>query len=273
MGWYNCYDYVKVNGNNANAYKISDGANIDNIGILFHGNASEFAATIGGISGAYSFPQGTYETLSDNQKYEIIAANGSKIYMRRYYDFGDCIAIGYNLPNDASNHDVFSTGSWNGYWSNAIISVMFFYSDASKTVLQPLIVSYNTSGYTAWQGYETNMSKERTDLITGGGVVIPYTWKSWLQLSGNAGMFLMDLSTIDDEVIGDGRTAYETFDNTKFNLNSLTDLYTMTINLLNGQETTIAYCGDNYLTATKRTTLVNDVTTVYVTLKFYFRSS
>lgn len=101
---------------------------------------------------------------------------------------------------------------------------------------------------------------------------IHYSWTSWPQLSGNDGMFLMDLSKIDDSIIGDGSTVYETFDSSLFDLNSLTDLYTMTVNLLNGQETTIAYCGDNYLTATKRTTLVNDVTTVYVTLKFYFRS-
>lgn len=105
-----------------------------------------------------------------------------------------------------------------------------------------------------------------------GSIVPTYTWTSWPQISGNDGMFLMNLSTIDDSIIGDGSTVYETFDNTKFTLNSLTDLYTMTINLLNSQETTIAYCGDNYLTATKRTTLVNSVTTVYVTLKFYFRS-
>ena len=99
-----------------------------------------------------------------------------------------------------------------------------------------------------------------------------FTWTSWPQLSGNNGMYLMDLSKIDDSIIGDGSTAYETFDSSLFDLKALTDLYTMTINLLNSQETTIAYCGDNYLTATKRTTLVNNVTTVYVTLKFYFRS-
>lgn len=113
---------------------------------------------------------------------------------------------------------------------------------------------------------------ELENAILQGYLAPDYTWTSWPQLSGNNGMFLMDLSKIANSIIGDGSTAYETFDSTLFTLNQLTDLYTMTINLLNNQETTIAYCGDNYLTATKRTTLVNDVTTVYVTLKFYFRS-
>ena len=99
-----------------------------------------------------------------------------------------------------------------------------------------------------------------------------YTWTCWPQLSGNDGMFLMNLSTIDDSIIGDGTTAYETFDGTLFDIEPLTELYKFVYNLQNGQETKIVYCGDNYITATRRTTYVNDVTTVYVTLKFYFRS-
>ena len=99
-----------------------------------------------------------------------------------------------------------------------------------------------------------------------------YTWKCWPQLSGNAGTFLMDLSMIAEEIIGDGSTPFESFDGSDFDLVPQSELYALVQNLLNAQETTIAYCGDNYLTATRRTTLVNDVTTVYVTLKFYFRS-
>lgn len=101
---------------------------------------------------------------------------------------------------------------------------------------------------------------------------VEYDWKSWLQLSGNAGMFLMDLSTIDDELIGDGETAYETFDPAGFNIIPQSELYPLVANLLNGQESKIVFCGDNYITATRRSTFVNDVLTVYVTLKFYFRS-
>lgn len=133
------------------------------------------------------------------------------------------------------------------------------------------ILPYWIEGNEFWFGHQSSQSYNLTHYSAPVPAII-YDWSSWPQLSGNAGMFLMNLSTIDDATIGDGETVYETFDGSPFTLESLTDLYAMTINLLNGQETTIAYCGDNYLNAIKRTTFVNDVTTVYVTLKFYFRS-
>lgn len=99
-----------------------------------------------------------------------------------------------------------------------------------------------------------------------------YIWHSWPQLAGNAGMFLMNLSTIDDTLIDDGETAYETFDPTGFNIVPQSELYPLVTNLLNGQESKIIFCGDNYVTATRRSTYVNNILTIYVTLKFYFRS-
>ena len=104
------------------------------------------------------------------------------------------------------------------------------------------------------------------------GVSSGYSWECWPQLAGNANTFLMNLSLIDNSIIGDGSTPYETFDGSYFTLENISRLYNLVVNLLNGQETVIAYCGDNYLTATRRTTYVNDITTIYCTLKFYFRS-
>ena len=99
-----------------------------------------------------------------------------------------------------------------------------------------------------------------------------YTWKPFSQLSGNDGQFLMDLTTIDESIIGDGETLTFVTDETKVNVMSRTNLYNLAVNMLDGQEYTIAYCGDNYLTMKRRTDVTAAGTDIYVTLKFYFRS-
>lgn len=159
----------------------------------------------------------------------------------------------------------FALSNFPAYGAYTFVFVKF------ETLAETYILPYLIEGNAFWFGHLGDKGYDLT-YYAPPVPVVQYSWTSWPQLAGNDGMFLMDLSKIDDNIIGDGSTAYETFDSSLFDLKSLTDLYTMTINLLNSQETTIAYCGDNYLTATKRTTLVNDVTTVYVTLKFYFRS-
>lgn len=206
----------------------------------------------------------TFQYMIGKLRVEIEVQNAEQDYWGftlHFYDDRSTPAI--NIFN------VSSAIHYNGQWN--ITYVIMIDEDGNYRLCQ--YNQNNSDNYYGWYGKTDYVNLELFDgAIKDGGVPAVYTWRSVSQLSGNAGMFLMDLSTIDDTVIGDGSTAYETFDNTKFNINLLTDLYTMTINLLNSQETTIAYCGDNYLTATKRTTLVNDITTVYVTLKFYFRS-
>lgn len=131
----------------------------------------------------------------------------------------------------------------------------------------------NLYGFTQCREYYNECQAYLYNRLTGLIEEAPeFNWECWPQLSGNAGMFLMDLSTIEDELIGDGQTAYETFDPAGFNIVPQSELYPLVANLLNGQESKIVFCGDNYITATRRSTFVNDVLTVYVTLKFYFRS-
>lgn len=177
---------------------------------------------------------------------------------------------------DSNGYTVFSPpGSMAGGASNYYHTGVGIGYDDDYELYRPIYFYGYGNPAEGWYGKVTGAvtyNAQAFNDIIAGAIPIEYDWKSWPQLSGNDGMFLMDLSKIADSIIGDGETAYETFDSSLFDLNSLTDLYTMTINLLNNQETTIVYCGDNYLTATKRTTLVNDITTVYVTLKFYFRS-
>ena len=177
----------------------------------------------------------------------------------------DARYIGVHLDNGFDYRQYFT----DEYGPNNVY-IGFAYDDETNDAWYYYIIEYLSPRTEYTIQYYYDGSGTLKGLIT--DIPPVYVWESWPQISGNDGMFLMDLSKIDESIIGDGETVYETFDSTLFTLNQLTDLYTITINLLNNQETTIAYCGDNYLTATKRTTLVNNVTTVYVTLKFYFRS-
>lgn len=101
---------------------------------------------------------------------------------------------------------------------------------------------------------------------------VVYEWSPFEHLTGNDGQFNMDLTTIDESIIGDGETLTYVSDPTKVNVITRTNLYDLAVNMLDGQEYTIAYCGDNYLTMTRRTDIISAGTDIYVTLKFYFRS-
>ena len=99
-----------------------------------------------------------------------------------------------------------------------------------------------------------------------------FTWAPFERLTGNNGQFQMDLTTIDASIIGDGETITFVSDDTKVNVIQRTNLYNLAVNMLDGQEYTIAYCGDNYLTMKRRTDVIAAGTDIYITLKFYFRS-
>jgi hypothetical protein len=163
-------------------------------------------------------------------------------------------------------------------WSNASFDTgleryMFItiFEDSDSGKIFPQIIIFRHSSTTRIV-FSPGGTPQVDDYFLNNSITPTYAWHSWPQLSGNAGMFLMNLSTIDETLIGDGETAYETFDSAGFNIVPQSELYLLVSNLLNGQESKIVFCGDNYITATRRSTFVNDVLTVYVTLKFYFRS-
>lgn len=218
-------------------------------------------------------PDSTFWTAPIGTEWTIFnLSNENKFILKKETAWLDLNLVGYVEINGVRTRcggidSGYSTGYWNKWYFTLAKN------DGGPIQIVSMNSRNNSSGDCSFNLW-TNASGEATLVaqMLNGAIAPTYTWRSWPQLSGNAGMFLMDLSKINDSIIGDGSTIYETFDSSLFDLNSLTDLYTMTVNLLNSQETTIAYCGDNYLTATKRTTLVNNVTTVYVTLKFYFRS-
>lgn len=195
------------------------------------------------------------ENYVDNFRVSFRDVNNNILFSAPYMSFGGMDSFGFTYD---LTYYLFTTPQYPNKFG---IERFWFNSDHSKVM---------SGGEVIWYSGNYNISDWNT--FVNGAEPIVYNWKSWPQLSGNAGMFLMDLSTIDDELIDDGETPYETFDPAGFNIVSQSELYPLVANLLNGQESKIVFCGDNYITATRRTTFVNDVLTVYVTLKFYFRS-
>lgn len=195
-------------------------------------------------------------------------SNGNEFLIRRASE--DKLNIGFKINGSISYPFNFSQGA---IWLSNYISHITIANNGNGKLFICLFQKNINNEWTATSlgGTDSNQDVYVHGLIDE-NIPIDYNWISWPQLSGNAGMFLMNLSTIADELIGDGETPYETFDPAGFNIISQSELYPLVLNLLNGQESKIVFCGDNYITATRRSTFVNDVLTVYVTLKFYFRS-
>ena len=230
------------------------------------------------------------EVLSKGYKNFILPISSATISGNPYIGYYDIIA--FNLPTLEDYHIANGTyldenrplSAGFEYYSNISFQQMVYYDGTLgnrqfsyafnfKQVDSVTYVNFNNT----YQGSTIPVllylgDETIPNIYINGQSAVSYSWTCWPQLSGNNGTFLMDLSTIDDSIIGDGSAVYETFDASNFNIVPITEIYKLVINLLNSQETTVAYCGDNYLTATKRTTVSDSVTTVYVVLKFYFRS-
>ena len=103
-------------------------------------------------------------------------------------------------------------------------------------------------------------------------VPIDYNWRTFDYLSGNRGQFSMTLAHLDSSIIGDGETAASSSDASKFSLSTQASIYNMLVNIVDNQETKVAYCGDNYMTITRRFVAGTAYDLIYFTLKFYFRS-
>ena len=121
-----------------------------------------------------------------------------------------------------------------------------------------LMIGYNSGYGLAWGQY--------TEIIP------VYAWSPFVQLVGNSGTYLLNLSQIDEDVIGEATPEVVTSDGSIFSLSINSALRRLGANLQEGVETKIIYCGDNYATATRRTGEGIGTNIVYITLKFYFRS-
>ena len=96
----------------------------------------------------------------------------------------------------------------------------------------------------------------------------PFTWKPFNQLAGNNGQFRLDLAQIKEEYIGDGETqssASDPIHPSEVIFSENARMGRIAVNLLDGEETVIAYSGMKYMTATK-------TSGTSVTLKLYSES-
>ena len=226
---------------------------------------------------SYGFVRGSFH-ISDVELSSLPSGafpTGNKIYLENGNYINFRMENGHLAVDMAVNNERVLGLSSSGWTASSYSDFYFgiFKTDTDALGQLAVAIRKGSTQYNQLVASTSSYTSTNLNAWLNGSIGPDYTWKSWRQLVGNSGMFILDLSTIDDSIIGDGSTPYETFDGSYFDMMSQSELYPLVVNLLNGQETTIAYCGDNYMTATKQTVYSNGVTTIYVTLKFYFRST
>ena len=100
-----------------------------------------------------------------------------------------------------------------------------------------------------------------------GSIVPNYVWEPVPYLAGNDNQFYLELSQIDESIIGDGATPTYSEDSTKFILTNASNFNRLLANVPNNAETVIAYCGDHYMTVTRQ---YDPPALIRFKLKFYF---
>ena len=247
--------------------------------------------------GDWSNSRLNYKTLADvisdvaSMGYNsFITPIGSYDYGGVHYD-GYYSIIAFNLPDQTDYHIAYGT------YLNPNNPTAAGFQVVGSLGFHNLVYYYGTmterpDGYTKptktvdniyYYYFENSASQTGTKVIvyTGadietlyinGVVPITYTWKPFEQLVGNNGQFMMNLSKIDESIIGDGSTQTGTNDITKLYLNPVTSLYNLTVNMLDDTETVIVYCGRNYLTLTRETIEQTNDIFIKVTIKLYFMS-
>ena len=189
--------------------------------------------------------------------------------------------VWYDNNNNRLNYTRINGDPHGSGWSTSWVYLTFFkyyYQNNNETYIMPFVMAYNT---VQGRGYNTYNFGTRSTWnylqvsdwqFLQGSEAPTYHWAPFAHLAGNSGQFQMDLSTLDASIIGDGETANSTSDSTKYHISSQSSIYNMLVNVLDNQETTVAYCGDNYMTVTRRYVAGTAVNLIYFTLKFYFRS-
>lgn len=103
---------------------------------------------------------------------------------------------------------------------------------------------------------------------------VTYVWKPFNQLNGNSGQFRMNLTMINEDHIGDYTQTSIAQDLSEFDrISTQSSLLPYFQNCTLGNEETIAWAGQNYMTMTA---VVDTAATAYdqykITLKFYYQS-
>ena len=209
--------------------------------------------------GDWATARGTYsnhDIITFSNGCSIKACNsGSGLYIR-FYTSDNLLYYEANLPTQGVNP------------SFQMVSI---FEDNTTGNIFPALIQYTGFG-SAETDFTKLMIPQRDVYFLDNAIAPVYHWSPFEHLTGNDGQFQMDLSQISADVIGDGETQTGDSDASHFTISPRSSLYNMSVNMLDGQEYTIAYCGDNYLTCTKRTEVGTQSTIIHLTLKFYFRS-
>ena len=262
-------------------YYIGDDNIMDQTGLNIERNASDYPDYTGSPVGGDLFiiPRSAIEEAYNNVNVNIVTTqlvNGNKFYVKN--DYGD-FRFGW-LDSNNVDHAYFVLG-YSGYndffydihfWFFTVPTVPNYYgvemimwnSDHSKFKTQNRVYSF-------LQGSRRYAISE-WELLVNGAIPPEYSWNCLSGLNGNSGNYQLQLSLIDPEEIGDGHPQITTNDGSIFSLTAISQLRRICSNLQEGVETTVLYCGDNYATATRRTSEGIGTNIVNITLKFYFRS-
>lgn len=125
----------------------------------------------------------------------------------------------------------------------------------------------NTGTFGGTQPVYSGESANRVYSILTGNEYHQYTWQSVPAISGETGS--KGLAIVNSEIIGDGVTVTTNTDASNFTLPNSAKLYNYLQNLADGVETTVMYCGDNYLTLTRETVETSSGLTITAMLKLY----
>ena len=271
-GWYNIRPLagnIKLN----NVATTMAGVTIDNVDLWNYGtNNPDFSAS--------QFTNGAINLsglgLAYNEYRDFVMTTGYRFRIRNAAQYSGYYTAEISLLD--SNLNVVSDDGTNALYYVDVIT------DGSKTVYLTIGDCTNTGTSTTYRNiifiyygqYQKYCDIQRPYTVfseaLGAPIVPTYNWQPFAHLAGNSGQFQMDLSTLDASIIGDGETANSTSDHTKYTISSQSSIYNMLVNVLDNQETTVAYCGDNYMTVTRRYVAGTAVNLIYFTLKFYFRS-
>ena len=131
--------------------------------------------------------------------------------------------------------------SWYADWW--VYLTLYKNTDDNKIYITGIFANKDSS-----QGYMTSSTGQDESYYENSPT---YTWRPFAQLVGNNGQFRMNLSQIKQEYIGDGETEEVTQDRTHVIFSDQSKFANITANLLIGEETVVAYAGNNYMTATK----------------------
>lgn len=268
----NKLSYTDINSNNLVSRLFIPDNNVSNsLQISTDYNQTDFISACGGgyIGGIDLMPyyrslphDGTWRdiiTFNSNVKIQMLSYNSSQISARWVIN-----GVNYSMEGMGGSLDI-ST-----YFNYLYPAVIY---DGIKYRFMCLRIFDNNSKYgIKSNSYDSVNSIQFLIDALEGSVVPDYVWEPFEHLTGNECQFQLDLSQISADVIGDGQTQTGDPDPSHFTIIPRSSLYNMSINMLDGQEYTIAYCGDNYLTCTKRTVVGTQSTIIYLTLKFYFRS-